>query len=88
MGQGGSSIRPAFGGKSGGIGLDAQAVVHGAAQLLFAPQITFGGLNRYMPEEELNLIQFATGEVAQARAGAALMPAPALAPSCRLAFYA
>ena len=41
--------------------LDADPVVDGVAQLLLAPEITLGGLNRHMTEQKLDLIQFAAG---------------------------
>ena len=34
-------------------------VVHGAAQLLLAPEVTLRGLDRDVTEQELDLIQFA-----------------------------
>jgi hypothetical protein len=43
--------------------------VHGATQFLLAPEVPFRRLNRHVSQEELDLIQFAAGEVAQTRAG-------------------
>jgi hypothetical protein len=48
--------------ESSGIRLDAQAVVHRAPKLLLAPEVALGRLNRDVPEEELDLVQFAAGE--------------------------
>jgi hypothetical protein len=45
-------------------------VVDGAAQLLIAAEVTHCGLDRDVSKQELDLIQFATGEVAQPRASA------------------
>jgi hypothetical protein len=38
-------------------------------ELLFAPEVALGRLNRDVPEEELDLIQFAACEVAQPGTG-------------------
>ena len=51
--------------ESRGIGFNAHAVVHRVPELLFAPEVALGCLNRDMPEEELDLVQFAPGEVTQ-----------------------
>jgi hypothetical protein len=50
--------------------LNAQSVIDGAARLLPAPEVLFCSLDRDMSEQELDLIQFAAGEVAQTGAGA------------------
>jgi hypothetical protein len=42
-----------------------QAVVHRAPKLLRAPEVALGRLNRDLPEEDLDLVQVAAGEVAQ-----------------------
>lgn len=47
------------------IGLDAEPV-HGVSKLLFAPKVALSRLDRDVPEEELDLVQFAAGQVAQA----------------------
>lgn len=39
-------------------------VVNSVAQLLFAAQVAFGGLDRCVPQQELDLLQFAAGYVA------------------------
>jgi hypothetical protein len=41
--------------------LDTDPVVDGAAQLLLAPEVTLGGLDRDVTEQKLDLIQFAAG---------------------------
>jgi hypothetical protein len=48
------------------VGLNVQSVIHGAAEPLLAPEIMFGRPNRYVAEEELNLVQSAARQVAQA----------------------
>ena len=52
-----------------GLWFDAQRVVHRNPKLLLAPKIPLGRLDRDVTKEELNLIQFAAGEMAQARTG-------------------
>ncbi len=51
-----------------GLWLDAQRVVDRAPQPPLAPEIPFRRLNRHVPEQELDLIQFAAGQVAEPRA--------------------
>ena len=51
--------------------LKADVVVDGISQPLFAAQIPFGRLDADVPEQELNLFEFSTGLVTQARACAA-----------------
>ena len=46
--------------------LDAQRVVDGAAEFLFAPEVPLGRLDRHVSQEELDLIQLSTGQVAEA----------------------
>jgi hypothetical protein len=70
------------------IRLDTQPIVHGGPELLLASQIALGRLNRHMPQEKLDLVQLSARKVAQAGAGAPVMPGPALTPSCRLPSYA
>ena len=41
-----------------------------SAQLLLAPEVTFGGLDRDVTEQEMDLIQFTAGEAAKPRASA------------------
>ena len=42
----------------------------GTPKLLLASEVTLSGLDRHVPEQELNLVQFATGKVAEWGAGA------------------
>jgi hypothetical protein len=44
------------------------SVVHRVSQFLLAAEIALGRLDRNMPEQKLNLLQFSAGEMAQARA--------------------
>ncbi len=53
---------------------EVKKVVHWMSEILFAAEIAFRGLDGYMPQQELNLLQLATARVAQLRAGSALMP--------------
>jgi hypothetical protein len=55
-------------------GLDSHFVVDCVTQLLLATEILLGRLDGYVSEQELNLIQFAAGKVAEPGAGAAPMP--------------
>ena len=41
------------------------------AEILFATEVVLRGLDRRMPQQELNLLQFATTRVAQLGAGSA-----------------
>ncbi len=49
---------------------NADAVVDRSANTLFAAEITFGGLDRDMAKQELDLLQFSSGRMAQFRARA------------------
>jgi hypothetical protein len=49
-------------------------VVYRMSEILFAAEIAFRCLDGCMPQQELNLLQFATARVAQLRAGSAFMP--------------
>src|SRR5262245_34018557 len=49
---------------------NADAVVNSAPKALLAPQVSLGRFHRNVPQQELNLLQFAAGGVAQAGAGA------------------
>ena len=40
--------------------LESEFVVHGLAESLLAAEITFGGLNRCVSKQELNLLKFST----------------------------
>ena len=44
-------------------GLDPEPIVDGTPQLLFTSQVAFRGLNRNVPKKELNLIEFAAGQM-------------------------
>jgi hypothetical protein len=44
-------------------------MVHGRSESLLAAQVLFCSLNADMAEQELNLLQFAAGDVTQARTG-------------------
>jgi hypothetical protein len=45
--------------RSSGVWLDSKAIVDGASQSLLASKIAFRRLDRDVPQEESNLIQFA-----------------------------
>ncbi len=45
--------------------LDADMVVHGISDLLLAAKITLGSLHRDVPEEELDLFEFAASNVTE-----------------------
>jgi hypothetical protein len=67
--MGGSYRRPSIF-VSGLFRLDPHSVIDRVAKLLLASEVALGGLNGDMPKQELDLIPFATGEVAQPRASA------------------
>ena len=46
------------------IWLNAKVVVDGVMQSLFAAKIALGGLDRNMPEQELDLVQLAARKMA------------------------
>ena len=50
-------------------------VIDGVAEFLLAPEVTLGSLDGDVPKQELDLVQFAAGQVAESCAGAAPMPA-------------
>ena len=52
------------------VGLKPHGVVDRAPELLLAAQVSFCGLDRHMSQQELNLVEFATSEMAQPGAGA------------------
>ena len=39
---------------------EREQIVHRMPEILFAPEVTFGRLHRSVPQQELNLLQFAT----------------------------
>ena len=61
--QGGLKNPPCRRPGSRGIRFDSQSVVHSRPELLFASQVALGRLNRYVPQEKLDLVQFSGGEV-------------------------
>jgi len=44
--------------------LSSELVVNGATQPLLAAEVSFGRLNRDVPEQELNLVEFSASKVA------------------------
>src|SRR5260370_11081048 len=48
-----------------------QVVIHRVAQFLFASKVMLGGLNGCMAKQELNVLKFSPGQVAESCAGAA-----------------
>ena len=44
-------------------GLDPEPIIDGTPQFLFASQVAFRRLNRNVPQEELDLIEFAAGQM-------------------------
>jgi hypothetical protein len=55
---------------SSGTGFDSQSVVYGNPELLLASKVAFGCLDGDVAEQELDLIQFTAGEMAETGAGA------------------
>ena len=51
--------------------LDADLIVDGPADPLLTAEITFSCLHRYMSEQELSLVEFASRRLAQLRTSAA-----------------
>ena len=50
---------------------DPDSIIHGGADALFAAQVSFGGLDRNMAKQKLDLLQFASRYVAQPSAPSA-----------------
>ena len=48
---------------------EVEKIVYGVSEILFATEITFRCLDGCVPQQELNLLQFATAAVAQLRTG-------------------
>jgi hypothetical protein len=44
---------------------EVEKIVHRMPKILFAAEITFGGLDRRMPKQELNLLKFTAAVMAQ-----------------------
>ncbi len=42
--------------------VQSRVVVYSAAEFLFATEVSFRGLDRFVSEQELNLIKFTAGE--------------------------
>jgi hypothetical protein len=63
--QGGLKDPPSRASGSSGIGFDSQSVVHRNSELLLASEIALGRLDGDVAEQKLDLIQFATREVAE-----------------------
>ena len=53
---------------------EVEKIVHWMPEILLAAEIAFRGLDRCMPEQELNLLQLTTAVVTQFRTGPLLMP--------------
>ena len=49
---------------------DSDLVIHGDSQLLLAPEVMLSCLDRHMPDQELNLVEFTAGHMTEARTGA------------------
>ncbi len=49
--------------------LQPNPIIYSVLEALFAPEITFGRLDRDMAEKELNLLQFASGLMAKPGTG-------------------
>jgi hypothetical protein len=47
---------------------DADAIIHGLPESLFASQVALGRLYRYVPQQELNLFQLAASGMAESGA--------------------
>jgi hypothetical protein len=41
--------------------VEAQSIIHRAAELLLAPEVAFGRLDGHVAEQKLNLVEFAAG---------------------------
>lgn len=53
----------------GRVPLQTDVIIHGVPEPLFASEVPFGRLHRNVAEQELDLFQFTTSLVAQARTG-------------------
>ena len=60
-------MRPPLALSSRGVRLDAETVVDRASQSLFASKVALRRLDRDVPQQESNLIQFAAGQVTKPR---------------------
>jgi len=50
---------------------EVEKIINGMAEILLAAEVAFRGLDRCMPEQELNLLQLTATVVAQLRTGSA-----------------
>jgi hypothetical protein len=64
-------LHPPWQCRSSSVRFDPHAVVHGKPKLLLASEIALGRLDGDVTEQELNLVQFATGKVTETSTGAA-----------------
>ena len=48
---------------------EVKKIVYRMSKILFAPEIAFGRLHRYVPQQELNLLKLSAVRVAQLRTG-------------------
>jgi hypothetical protein len=62
--------------RSSGIGLDADPVVHRDSELLLASEVALRHLDRHVAEQELNLIEFPAGKMAETGARTPRPPSP------------
>ena len=69
---------------SGRLDAEGEPIIHRSSQILLASDVSFGGLNGRMPQQELDLFQFAACGVAQPRAGPFEEPPPRTFPFSRL----
>jgi hypothetical protein len=53
---------------------EVKEIIHWMSEVLFAAKIAFRGLNRCVPEQELNLLKLTAAVVAQLRTSPTLMP--------------
>jgi len=52
-----------------GIYSEVEKIIYWVPEILFAAEIAFGGLDRCVPQQKLNLLQLTTAVVAQLRTG-------------------
>src|SRR5690349_14434407 len=67
---------------------DADFVVHGESELLLATEVIFRRLDRYVAEEELDLVEVAASQMTETRTCAPKMPHAAFSPLYRIQDYA
>ena len=71
QGRTGTAVRPLGAGSRGGVWFDSEPVVHSASEFLFAPEVPLRRLDGDMPQEKLDLLELAAGQMAQPRASTA-----------------